>query len=311
MGESRAMRKRSITLYSQVFMVLALACCLTACVGGGKPADTGLPEKPAGSGLPAKPQVSSTDAETVLTIYGDGMQGESGFSLGDLQSMSEGYAEAAYSTTNRFPTKNLCAGKGVDLDYLLTTAGMSDEIKAISISADDGYTVDFTRDQLLAERYFFPGSSAGSMLGAQAVPTIIAWAQNSNSTDLSATRDESLRLMLGQMSLDEANASAMVKGLSRIELSLAEPSSWAEPAFSLQDDGLLVIGHEAFDSVKIYYTTDGTVPDIHSRLYNHSTTYFQPELNKPLSLDGIELVMAFATGYGRYDSALAVYEVPT
>ena len=74
-------------------------------------------------------------------------------------------------------------------------------------------------------------------------------------------------------------------------------------------DGLLYLEHALMDQVKIYYTTDGSDPDESSAVYNPSTSYFQPELNKPLSLPPGMTVRAYAVGFGRADSAVAEFTV--
>ena len=132
--------------------------------------------------------------------------------------------------------------------------------------------------------------------------TIIAWALRSETSDLSQARDEPLRLMLGQVGLHNNNSGAMVKSVAKIIVTLDEPGQWEIPAFSLQNDGRLSMNHEFCDSVKIYYTTDGSEPGVHSAVYNPSTSDKQPALIQPVSLEGVTVVKAVVVGFGKYDS---------
>ena len=47
----------------------------------------------------------------------------------------------------------------------------------------------------------------------------------------------------------------------------------------------VVLSHPEEDLVKIYYTLDGSEPDRQSLIYNPSTSYFRPELNKPITVE--------------------------
>ncbi|MBR0375808.1 MAG: chitobiase/beta-hexosaminidase C-terminal domain-containing protein, partial [Firmicutes bacterium] len=58
---------------------------------------------------------------------------------------------------------------------------------------------------------------------------------------------------------------------------------------------------------KIYYTLDGSEPDVYSAMYNPST--YQPELNTPIEVTGDMTVRAFASGYGRADSPVAEFRI--
>ena len=56
--------------------------------------------------------------------------------------------------------------------------------------------------------------------------------------------------------------------------------------------------------MKIYYTTDGSTPTYSSYVYNPSTTYFQPDLIKPIDIRGNMTVKILVSGWGKKDSAV-------
>jgi len=61
-------------------------------------------------------------------------------------------------------------------------------------------------------------------------------------------------------------------------------------------------------NVKIYYTLDGTVPDCNSLIYNPSTSYFQPELTLPITIDNTVTIKAIAIGYGKENSDVSTFQ---
>ena len=88
----------------------------------------------------------------------------------------------------------------------------------------------------------------------------------------------------------------------------AEPEEWEEVTFKKipGPDGVTVTPmHPKMDSVKIYYTLDGTNPTVHSNVYNISATYYQPQLNKPILLTEDAEIRAVAVGAGKYDSPVS------
>jgi len=253
---------------------------------------------------PALPYTEETP-DTVLTIS-DADQ-TLYFSLIDLKNMSKGYIEGVYSTLNNWPTKSFSVAKGIDLNYLLGFIGISSNAQTVRVESADGYYVTFTLDQLKGVAYRYPGLKDNSASGAIPVKPMIAWEFGSDTDDISNAREEHLRLVVGQNGLNDVNTSAMVKQVAKIIIGKEGPGIWAKPEFSFQD-GLLKIEHELLDIVKVYYTTDGGEPTVNSAVYNPSTSYFQPHLIKPLQIESPATVKAFATGLGRHDSEVAVWE---
>ena len=293
-------------------MMLALTLTAAACGrNGGGPAGAGAAQAgPEAAITSPGAGIQTKTAEAVLTVTGEGVEHTRYYSLEDLKQVTGGYREETYSMLNAWPTKSSATAIGVDLRALLSGAGVLPGATRFKVESADGYFMHFTPSQLLGERYCYPGLRAGSEQGAVEVKPILAWALKSGPGGAAQAREEDLRLMLGQAGLNDANAVAMVKAVTKITVSLGELEQWGMPAFSLEDGGFLAISHEDLDQVKIYYTTDGTEPDVRCAVYNPSATYFQPALNRPVPLDGVAVVKAVAVGFGREDSETAVFEAP-
>jgi hypothetical protein len=61
------------------------------------------------------------------------------------------------------------------------------------------------------------------------------------------------------------------------------------------------------DQVKLHYTLNGEEPNENSPVYNPSTSYFQPELIKPIPVSGSGVIKVKVIGYGKYDSGVLSY----
>jgi hypothetical protein len=154
---------------------------------------------------------------------------------------------------------------------------------------------------LNSDRYYF--AVDGSVVE---VPTIIAFSDSSKGFD-SMTNME-LALTMGQRVPGEQNNPWFVKYLSTIEVSITMPDRWPQVTFnkSAGPNGVTVkLQHSNFDTVKIYYTTDGTNPTVKSTVYNVSASYYQPELNQPIFVTDNTEIRAIAVGAGKSDSTVA------
>jgi hypothetical protein len=247
-------------------------------------------------------------ADTVLTITGDGVERTLYFSLSDLMGMADAYVEEVYSTLNNWPTRGFAVAKGADVNALLALAGLRADAKSITVEASDGYRARFTVEQFTGPLYRYPAIETGSEAGAVAVSPVASWAFRSGTTDIAQAREDDLRLVVGQHGLHSVNTAAMVKMMETITVSTDDAGQWPEPALSVQD-GLLTIGHERMDQIKIHYTIDGTTPTRYSPVYNPSTSYFQPQLIQPVPVGRGATVRAFAAGFGRHDSDIVELRV--
>lgn len=244
----------------------------------------------------------SADTET-LTIKGNGVESELTFTRTELESVSGEISQHKYSVTNNFPTDKVTYRKGVSLEYLLELSGIRSDAKLLRMTSSDGYSRTFTVQELIDDdRYYF--TSEG---GKTQVPTIIAFSDSAESFD--TLSDIELALTMGQRAAGEQNNPWFVKYLKTIEVLTVQPEQWEPVTFVKTPgaDGVSVeMKHSSFDSVKIYYTTDGTNPDINSSVYNVSASYYQPELNKPILITEDSEIRAIAIGPGKLNSETAV-----
>ncbi|NLT47005.1 MAG: hypothetical protein GXX92_01195 [Clostridiales bacterium] len=260
-----------------------------------------------GAYFPNMPAVfAGEEAVETLTIKGDGVNREITYSRHELERMAEARERFVYSATNNFPTEKLFYREGVSLDYLLKQAGIKDSAKQLKFISSDGYTRTFTRKELLEDlRYSFDEKG----IKTQVSPTI---AYSDSSKGFSSLSPIELCLTMGQRAVGEQNNPWFVKYLKTIEVSTAEPERWEEVTFKKTPgpDGVTITPvHPRMDSVKIYYSLDGTNPTVHSRVYNISATYYQPQLNKPILVTKDAEVRAIAIGAGKNDSPVSTTTV--
>lgn len=265
--------------FASIFIaVLVLAFCLTANAG------------------------AADEANETLTIKGDGVSREITFSRAELEAMKQSIVQITYSLTNNYPSDKVIYRRGVLLDYVLAQAGIKDTAQSLKFISSDGYSRTFTCQELLQEkRYYFPESGV-----AASVPAIIAWADSSKGFD--TMTDMELALTMGQRVKGEQTHPWFVKYLQTIEVSTAAAEQWAPVTFSKTPgaDGVAVaMQHPYFDAVKIYYTTDGSNPTLHSKVYNISASYYQPQLNQPIMVAADTEIRAVAIGAGKADSPVA------
>ncbi|MDD3349802.1 MAG: chitobiase/beta-hexosaminidase C-terminal domain-containing protein [Eubacteriales bacterium] len=244
--------------------------------------------------------------ETILSVSGDGMEQNLFLSLEDLRSLKKGYLEEVYSTVNNWPVKKFAVGKGVDLTYLLKHGGIKDSAELIRVESADGYFAELTRKQLFGNRYCYLNLLSGSVAGAKEVKPMLAWAYENGSKNLSEAKEGELRLLIGQLGLSDVNTAPSVQHVTKIIVSVSAPGSWEKVSVTEEDD-LLTLSHPKMDQVKLHYTLDGSEPTIDSPVYNPSTSYFQPNLIKPLSVKGTGTLKVKAVGFGKKDSEVTIY----
>lgn len=305
-------QSRILIMLTAVLLVICLVM-LTGCQGqkqGDPPAAAGRATESTGE---PTGETGETGSEPAVTITGDGVGHEVKFTLTELKNMEEGSAAVCYSTVNNWPAKKFVVGKGVRVAYLLEKAGIKENAQRITFRAADGYNASLTREQLTEKRFCFPGLLQGSSEGAWEVPAILAWEYEEDTSDLSEATSGKLRLLLGQKWLNDVVTAAFVKGVSTIEVSAAQPGRWSEvqagPAPGKVKRGTeIALSHPQQDLVKIYYTIDGSTPDEKSLVYNPSTTYFQPDLNKPIPVYKPVTIKTVVVGFGKHNSRVSTFK---
>ena len=258
---------------------------------------------------PSLEPIPPDDEPVVLTICGDGVAHETKWTLSQLQSMRDGYREYTYSTTNNWPTFGYARAHGISLPYLLQQVETTDNWLSIRLAAADGYNISITPDEASGSRYAYAEHTRDGSGGAFSVDPIISWEWG----EAGAVRPENLRFFIGQRGPMEVNTSAFVLNLVRIEVTSAYPGTWAAPVPSLADGSVVEFGtelrftHDNMDSIRVYYTLDGSEPDYNSTVYNPSTSFFQPHLIKPVFLAKSVTVKAFAAGIGKEPSPVVTF----
>ena len=239
-----------------------------------------------------------------ITITGDGVPAPFEITLSEVLALEEVCYD--YSAINTWPTEDLYEDiRGVKLEDILALAQIKDEAKILEIKGSDGYKEIFTRDELFIQpRYYFPGFMEGSSEGKELRPVIL-------STD--ELQRNGLRLIMGQRAVTEQNKPWYVKKVNRIIISTEEPKKWenvtANVAEGYVDPGTKVtLGHTTFDAVKIYYTMNGSDPDLNSTMYNISASYYQPKLNVPIEITEDTTIKAIAIGSSRKNSDIVSFE---
>jgi hypothetical protein len=250
--------------------------------------------------FPAVGEVFGLDDSESLTIRGEGVKMELVLMRGDLEEMPN--VKYEYSTANNFPTEKAFYREGVSLEHLLGKAGIKESAKIVKFTSSDGYSKTFTLSELLDEdRYCFKEDGSKAK-----VANIIALSDSHKGFESLSPIE--LSLTVGQRVKGEQNNPWFVKYLKTIEVLESEPGSWEEVGFVKKHgpDGVSVtLNHPNIDSVKIYYTLDGSSPGINSKVYNVSATYYQPHLNKPISVVKDTEIRAIAIGPGKTESPVA------
>jgi len=254
---------------------------------------------------------AQVDESVILTISGNGVNGTTAWTLDQLQALRDGYRELTYSTTNNWPNFEHMEAHGISIPYLLKQAGLRSNAASIKFISTDGYFATLTFAQVSGTRYSYASHSAAGSSGASAVEPVVAWAWG----NVGKTRQESIRPFFGQSGPWDVNTAAFVKNLCKIEVSTASAGTWAGPGASITDGSTVPAGtelelsHSNMDSIRIYYTLDGSEPGYNSPVYNQSASYFQPQLIKPLVLTKSVTVKAFAAGLGKERSPTVTFSI--
>jgi uncharacterized protein YjdB len=225
-----------------------------------------------------------------LTITGDGVEKTAYFSLTELSNWEterpdDWVGPRVYSTINTWPTKKWYAAEGVKLTALLDEATIKGSARVIKVKATDGYVMTFTREELLNDtRYYFPnfkedgvdgdGHIPGSPECKEPVDVIIALRKAEGSDNPNYMNPVNCPLMvLGQRAVTEQTNHTFVKNVSEIRsldrTSLEMEGARGEPAGEkFRREQKWNWTNEFNDSDKIYYTTDGSDPNLESPIYN-------------------------------------------
>jgi len=227
-----------------------------------------------------------------------------------ISTMQDSLFAHAYSTINRWPTPRIFAAEGFLITDILEKSGLLDTAQTITFRAVDGYEISLTRTQLFSSQYFFPQVSENN-IGAQPVYPIIAFRLTESGDDLGELMSTNPTLIIGQRDTFEQTTHAFVVGVSDIIVDSTPSDVWAAPS-TFPTDWDIPIGdtvrlqHPDLGLVHIFYTTDGSEPTPFSTLFNPSV--FRPELTESIPITEPTVIKAFARGFGRDDSEIAIFE---
>ncbi len=268
-------------------------------------------------------------ASDSLEITGEGVTNPVTFTRDQLGEMEQ--HQCVYSCINTWPTKKWYVGKGVKLCDLLDEAGMTGEATMLKFSSVDGYTVTLTVKELLQDkRYRYTnfktggdddGHVPGDLSGKVEVEPIIALVSVEGSDNPGYMNDvSSLLLMLGQRAVTEQTGNLFVKYLNKIEVLTAELKQWDAPqanpgSGTVPAGSMVTLSNMHSDDDKIYYTTDGSTPDMNSPVYNWIASRWWAAradvlgtINKPIGpINEDTIIKAVTIGPGKLDSDVVTY----
>ena len=268
------------------------------------------------------------DTDASLSVY----QGDSvvkSYTMTELAAMADSQSYT-YSAFNSYPSASLIEDvKGVRIATILADAGITSigEDQLIEIVASDGVKESFLKKQLLGNRYYFPNFKneagragkavlPGSLEGKQSVPAVL------RINEPNSTRS---RLYFGQVSPTEQNYSHFLKYVSAIRVNSGTGGQWnalqktdpeAGKSYPLNtsisfDRGVNTAPGSFESRYCIYYTTDGSTPDLTSNLYNYNNKNFgtdEEKFNKPvISAEGALTIKTLVVGYGKSDSPVTTF----
>jgi len=253
--------------------------------------------------------VSAADP-VVLTIKGDGVNNTVTFTRAELEALA-GETAQTYSSVNTFPTSKLLLAQGVSLKVLLDKAGLKTGATKLKFSGADGYGAVFTIQELINDvRYAYPDIMKGATDGQQVIDTIVALSRTDGDTAGEEIKAVAPVLIMGQRYITEQTNSSFVKNIAVIEVLTDNVEQCPAPTVNFASGSLVkgtgIILSCSLNTAKIYYTLDGSIPTLKSRIYNVSTGW-QPELNKPISVDGDITVKAIAVNVGMANSSVVTF----
>ena len=289
---------RSKRIFALLLAFILLCCALCSC---GAP--DASPEEP---NTPVE-VISEPEAETsgnyIIRLTGDLPDGEKEL---DLEALEQDFS-GPYSVINNWPSKKFAAAEGVTVKSILEAAGALDTFQQITVTSTDGYCMSFTRDQVLVDRWYYPGLMEDDTSNAAKAPMILALRYTTDGAD-AVPEAVKTTLVFGQEDIFEHNTPAFVEDVAEICISNEDPGQW-EPATSFPAPGEIAAGelvklqHNYAGLAKLYYTTDGSAPTYERAMYNPST--YQPEVNVPIEVTEDTVIKVIVRGYGHNDSDIA------
>jgi hypothetical protein len=256
-------------------------------------------------------------AANTVTVTGDGVSSPKTFTETELKAMSDDVLYK-YSRVNSQLSNSFVVVKGVKLSSLLEQTGIKGSAKMITIRGNDGYGFTFTRSELLSdERYYYPNLSSNSVTGAQKRDVMISLSHGEGNSASDLINGD-MRLCVGQRYLTEQNDPWTVKYMNggTITVSNDSPATWSVPTADVTPGNVsvgkkVVLSCQDNNNAKIYYTTDGSTPNLESEIYNKvAPKWTEPAAKKnlPIVIDKNTTIKAMVVGPGKVNSPVAEFK---
>jgi hypothetical protein len=257
---------------------------------------------------------TGSDNDPILYIKGNGVKKEVSYTRAQLEAMDQ--KREMLSATSDYPQDLVVAVEGVFLRSLLEEAGLRDTAQMIIFEGTDGYTAKFTIDELFNQkRYIFPEKKV--------VEPIIALQREERAKNFNnMSKQDTPVVCYGQRAKTEQTLMWFVKRLETIEVTTDNPDTWPQPTAKIiipgskekvdTQGGRVKKGSEIYLTcsepvAKIYYTTDGTTPDLDSKIFNLSGCGPLQGKDEPITINTTTTVKAMSVGRGRWDSKVATF----
>ena len=161
----------------------------------------------------------------------------------------------------------------------------------------------------------------GSPAGAKRVEAMLGLISAEGSDDAKYMNDvNTLLLMIGQRSVVEQTGNLFVKYINKIEVLTDAPEKWDAPkanpaAGTIPAGSMITLSNNNNDEDKIYYTTDGSEPNMNSAVYNWIAKRWWASradelgtINHPIGpIDKTTTIKAITIGAGKLNSDVSVF----
>lgn len=146
-----------------------------------------------------------------VVIEGDAVESKAFFTLEELKSMGKGLREADYFSINSYGTKKYFHFKGISLGYLLNEkVSLKDHASKVTFIAEDGYTVEYTLEDVLKEDYIDEQNLEAKY------EMLLAWEEDGREYNLEIGNP--FRLVVGQKEPGDVNKPYWVFNIKTIRI---------------------------------------------------------------------------------------------
>ena len=146
-----------------------------------------------------------------VVIEGDAVKAAASFTLEELKSMEEGLVEADYVSINSYGTKEYFHYKGVWVWHIIKEkVSLRDNAAKVSFIAEDGYTVEFTLEDVKKEDYIDEGNPNTKY------KMILAWEEDGQ--EFNPAKGNPFQLVIGQRELGDVNKPYWVRNVKTIRI---------------------------------------------------------------------------------------------